>query len=282
MLVSENISEIRKRRWLKNGETWGLVPTMGFLHKGHLSLVRQAQQENDAVCVSIFVNPIQFNRKQDFDTYPVDMKKDLALLEKEGVDLVWTPKADQLYPRNFQTYVDVTQITQFLEGAARPGHFRGVTTIVAILFNVFQPTRAYFGQKDAQQVAVIRRMVEDLLFNLTIKTCPTMREADGLAMSSRNTNLTEDAREQAPVLYQTLAEARRLMEEGEESAVKIKQFMQEKIEQTSLALIDYISVADPVTLQELETIQGEALISLAVFFGEVRLIDNVVFSRNTQ
>ncbi|KAA3660316.1 MAG: 4-phosphopantoate--beta-alanine ligase, partial [Calditrichaeota bacterium] len=164
MLVTENIQEIRALRWKDSNDTWGLVPTMGFLHEGHLSLVRQARQENNRVGVSIFVNPIQFNRKRDFQTYPIDRQRDCELLKEEGVDAVWMPKAGQIYSKEFQTYIEVTGITQFLEGAARPGPFRGVATIVAILFNVFQPTRAYFGQKDAQQVAVIRRLIEDLKF----------------------------------------------------------------------------------------------------------------------
>lgn len=279
MFVTEKISEIRQQRWKDKNASWGLVPTMGYLHAGHLSLVRAAREENRRVAVSIFVNPIQFNRKSDFESYPSNLEQDLNLLKAEGVDLVWVPKTSDIYNENFQSYVEIEKITSVLEGAARPGHFRGVTTIVAILFNVFQPDRAYFGQKDAQQEAVIRRMVEDLHFNLEIRTCPIIREKDGLAMSSRNVNLSKQARQECPVLYRSLLLGKKLLEEGEQNAAIVRAAMMEEIEKQPLAKIDYVSIADPVTLQELEKVEDKALLSLAVFWGEVRLIDNIVFSQ---
>ena len=276
MEVFERIADVRKRRWTNPSESWGFVPTMGFLHDGHISLVKKAREENDHVGVSIFVNPKQFNRKSDFDSYPIDIDSDLERLKEAGADLVWIPDAHHVYPDHFQTYVDVAEITKELEGAARPGHFKGVTTIVSILFNVFQPTRAYFGQKDAQQVAVIQRMVKDLQFNLDIIVCPTMREKDGLAMSSRNVNLSTKARKQAPVLYQSLLAAQKAIETGERSCAVIRNKMVNIIKQAELANIDYVSTADPITLKEIETIKKGVLISLAVYFGEVRLIDNLL------
>ncbi|KAA3615968.1 MAG: pantoate--beta-alanine ligase [Calditrichaeota bacterium] len=278
MIVSEIISEIRHKRWEDKSASWGLVPTMGSLHEGHLSLVRQAREENNRVAASIFVNPIQFNRKNDYDSYPTNLASDLELLEREGVDLVWTPQKSLVYPEIFQTYIDVTQLSKVLEGAARPGHFQGVTTIVAILFNVFQPTRAYFGQKDAQQEAVIRRMVEDLHFNIEIRSCPTVREKDGLAMSSRNANLTKKARAAAPVLFRALNLAKVAIEKGEISSKNIYQLLKNEIEKSECAQIDYISIADQKTLNEIKIIAGNVLISLAVFWDEVRLIDNIRIS----
>lgn len=270
------VEAIRQARWADPLASWGLVPTMGFLHEGHLSLVRQARQENERVGVSIFVNPIQFNNPADLAAYPHDLERDLALLAEEGVDLVWTPRPDIVYPSGFQTYVTVEEVSQYLEGPARPGHFRGVTTVVAKLFNVFQPQRAYFGQKDAQQAVVIKRMVQDLNFNLEIVVCPIVREADGLAMSSRNVNLSPAARRQATCLYRALSAARQALARGERNAVNLRGLMLEIIGTADLARVDYVSVADPDTLQELELVQGRALLSLAVFVGGVRLIDNMV------
>lgn len=279
MKTFTQVDDIRRERWADPQATWGLVPTMGFLHEGHLSLVRRARQENDRVGVSIFVNPTQFNNPNDLATYPRDLNRDLALLEQEGATLVWTPTPDVVYPPGFQTYVEVEEVTQYLEGPSRPGHFRGVATIVGKLFNVFQPHRAYFGQKDAQQVVVIKQMVRDLNFNLDIVVCPIVREADGLAMSSRNANLSPEARAQATCLYRALTAAKEAFEAGERNAEQLRAMMREVIAGASLARIDYVSVAHPTTLQELETIKEGALFSMAVFVGGVRLIDNMVVKK---
>lgn len=275
MQVYSEITDIRQARWKEPGATWGLVPTMGFLHEGHLNLVRRARNENDRVGVSIFVNPIQFNETKDLDNYPRDLQRDLTLLEEEGVDLVWTPTPKQVYPENFQTYITVEKISQPLEGNARPGHFRGVTTVVAKLFNIFQPHRAYFGQKDAQQVAVIKQMADDLNFNLEIIICPTVREADGLAMSSRNARLSPQGREDAAWLYRSLTNARVAFEQGIRDAQKLKSIILKTLQGKNIR-VDYISVANPVTLQELEIVSQQALISMAAYIEEVRLIDNMI------
>ncbi|MBN2090914.1 pantoate--beta-alanine ligase [candidate division KSB1 bacterium] len=275
MQVFSEIVDIRQARWKEPSTRWGLVPTMGFLHEGHLNLVRRARNENDRVGVSIFVNPIQFNETKDLVHYPRDLQRDLALLEKEGVDLVWTPTPEQVYPENFQTYITVEKISQPLEGKARPGHFRGVTTVVSKLFNIFQPDRAYFGQKDAQQVAVIKQMADDLNFNLEIIICPTVREADGLAMSSRNARLSPQGREDAAWLYRSLTNARVAFEQGIRDAQKLKGIILKTLQEKNIR-VDYISIVNPVTLQELEIIQQEALVSLAAFVDEVRLIDNMI------
>jgi pantoate--beta-alanine ligase len=276
MNVCTEISDIRTRRWAEPLTTWGLVPTMGYLHEGHLSLVRRARQENDRVGVSIFVNPTQFNNPNDLVAYPRDMERDLALLREAGVDLVWTPMPEMVYPPGYQTYVEVEEVTRPLEGAARPGHFRGVATIVAKLFNVFQPQRAYFGQKDAQQVVVIKRMVADLNFNLEIIVGPTIREADRLAMSSRNARLSPAARQSATCLYRALLAAKSAFEQGQRSAESLRAIMRAIIEPTPLARLDYASVAQPDTLAELDLVEEKALFSLAVFVDEVRLIDNMM------
>ena len=276
MKVLAKITDVRSERWSDPLATWGLVPTMGFLHEGHLSLVRHARQENDRVGVSIFVNPSQFNNPDDLVSYPRHLERDLSLLKKEGVDLVWTPTVEIVYPSNYQTYVEVEQVTRPLEGASRSGHFRGVATVVAKLFNVFQPQRAYFGQKDAQQVVVIKRMVQDLNFNLQIVACPTIREADGLAMSSRNANLSPTARQKATCLYQALLAAKHAFAEGQRDAEQLRATMREVIESTDMAHVDYVSVAHPETLAELNEVEDSALFSLAVFVDGVRLIDNMV------
>lgn len=278
MNTFSKVSDIRAQRWADPLVTWGLVPTMGYLHEGHLALVRRAREENDRVGVSIFVNPIQFNNPNDLTAYPRNMERDLALLKEAGADLVWTPTPDIVYPPGYQTYVEVEDVTRPLEGAARPGHFRGVATVVAKLFNVFQPQRAYFGQKDAQQVVVIKRMVEDLNFNLEIVVHPTVREADGLAMSSRNARLSAAARESATCLYRALLTAKIAFEQGQRSAESLRAVMRAVIEATPLARLDYVSVAHPDTLAELDILEDRALLSLAVFVDEVRLIDNMVIA----
>lgn len=282
MNVFTEISDLRSQRWADPSTTWGLVPTMGYLHQGHLSLVRRARHENDRVGVSVFVNPTQFNNPNDLAVYPRDMERDLALLREAGVDLVWTPTPEIVYPPGYQTYVEVEEMTRPLEGAARPGHFRGVATIVAKLFNVFQPQRAYFGQKDAQQVAVIKRMVEDLNFNLEIVVGPTVREADGLAMSSRNARLSPAARQSATCLYRALLAAKSTFAQGQRRADSLRAAMRAVVESTPLARLDYASVAHPTTLAELELIKDHALLSLAVFVDEVRLIDNMIVEIDAQ
>ena len=272
----EKISDIRVERWAYPGLNWGLVPTMGYLHDGHLSLVRRARQENDRVAASIFVNPTQFNDPADLSAYPRDLEADLALLKREGVDLVWTPPPDVVYPADFQTYVQVDRVSQLLEGASRPGHFRGVTTVVAKLFNVFQPDRAYFGQKDAQQVVVIKRMALDLNFNLDIVICPTVREHDGLALSSRNANLSSAARQQATCLYLALSAAKSAFEAGQRRATDLRRYMLDAIKTADMAEVVYVSVADPESLNELDVVERSALLSLAVSVEGVRLIDNML------
>jgi len=276
MKVFSEISEVRKCRWRDASLNWGLVPTMGLLHEGHLSLVRRARNENQKVGVSIFVNPIQFNNQQDLVSYPRDLERDLELLRKEGVDLVWTPTPNIVYATDFQTFVEVERITRPLEGKARPGHFRGVTTMVAKIFNVFQPHRAYFGQKDAQQAVVIRQMVRDLNFNLDLISCPTVRETDGLAMSSRNARLSPAARRQAVCLFRALTAAENAFHAGARNAAKLKSVMEKTTEPFDKARIDYISVAHPETLDELTAINEKALLSLALFIDDLRLIDNLI------
>jgi pantoate--beta-alanine ligase len=279
MQVVSKIQDVRTIRWADPDLTWGLVPTMGALHEGHLSLVRRARAENDRVGVSIFVNPIQFNQQADLDSYPRTLEQDSALLQAEGVDLIWAPPDGEVYPPDFQTYVTVTEVTQPLEGAARPGHFRGVTTVVAKLFNVFQPTRAYFGQKDAQQAAVIKQMVRDLAFNLEIVVCPIVREPDGLAMSSRNRLLNPAERQAATVLYRALNAAQNAWDQGRPDGNNLRATMQAVIEQEPLARIDYVSAADPHTLAEIEGHADSVLLSMAVFVGTTRLIDNLLLDR---
>ena len=275
MLVTEKINAVRATRWTDPALTWGLVPTMGYLHAGHLSLVKRARAENDRVAVSIFVNPTQFAAGEDLSTYPRDMAGDLAQLSAENVDLVFTPTPAVMYPAGFQTDVIVNDVSKMLEGASRPTHFKGVATVVAKLFNIVQPTRTYFGQKDAQQTIVLKRMVADLNLNVDLIVMPTIREADGLAMSSRNKYLTAPQREQATVLYKALRAAIALLDGGERDANVVRALMTQMISAESLARLDYVSVADSITLQELDAIDSSALLSLAVHFGSTRLIDNL-------
>lgn len=274
MKVVETISEMKQvRRALK--EPVGFVPTMGYLHEGHISLVRAAKAENKSVVVSIFVNPTQFGPKEDLSKYPRDLKRDLAMLEKVGTDVVFFPVDKEMYPPGYDTWVDVDKLTKRLEGASRPTHFHGVTTIVTKLFNIVEADNAYFGQKDAQQALVIQKMAKDLNMNVRVIVCPTVREPDSLAMSSRNVYLTPEQRKQATVLHRSLTLAKDLYTKGERNATKIQQQMTELIQKEPLAVIDYISIASPDTLEELETIQGKALVSMVVKFGNTRLLDNV-------
>lgn len=281
MKVVTGIAELRLLRE-KQPAPFGLVPTMGFLHEGHLSLVRRARQECSSVSVSIFVNPTQFSPQEDLEAYPRDLDRDLSLLRKEGVDLLWKPTAEEMYPADFQTWVEVETMTQALEGLHRPGHFRGVTTVVAKLFNVVQPDRAYFGQKDAQQAAVIRRMVQDLNIPLEVVVCPTVREPDGLAMSSRNSYLNDEQRKAAAVLYQALQTATEKFEEGERDADALRTLMSRVLAGEPLAKTQYVSVADVDTLEELFGDIDRALLSMAVYVGKTRLIDNMVIGGRDQ
>lgn len=276
MQVIDNIPALRQARTQIRGRL-GVVPTMGALHAGHLSLVEAARAENDAILATIFVNPTQFAANEDLAAYPRDLPRDLDLLDKAGVDFVFTPTPDLMYPPGYQTYINVEQVSQGLEGARRPGHFRGVATVVAKLFNLTQPTVAYFGQKDAQQVAVIRQMVHDLNFPLEIAVCPTMRELDGLAMSSRNVYLNIEQRQAATVLYRALQSAAAAYAAGERDPEKLRQTMFDILRTEPLAAPDYVSVADVRTLQELsQPIDAPMLASLTVGIGKTHLLDNFI------
>ena len=275
MKTVESLSELwNTRRELP--EPLGLVPTMGFLHEGHISLVERAREECASVVVSIFVNPTQFAPEEDLESYPRDIDKDLKMLEATGADLVWMPTAKKMYPEGFQTWVDVEEVTKPLEGDMRPGHFRGVTTVVAKLFTGVQPQKAYFGQKDAQQVAVIQQMTRDLNFPIDIVVCPTVREKDGLAMSSRNSYLNAKERKAATVLYRALTAAETAYKDGERSGDALRKMMEDTINAEPLAKSQYISCADRITLEELDEIENGALLSMAVHVGKTRLIDNLV------
>ncbi|HMM99716.1 MAG TPA: pantoate--beta-alanine ligase [Anaerolineales bacterium] len=275
MMIVSSLDELRAARLLLDGRL-GLVPTMGYLHEGHLSLARRAREECDSVVASIFVNPTQFGPTEDLSKYPRDLDRDLSLLEAAGVDLVWTPDNETIYPPGFSTWVEVEGLTKPLEGAARPGHFRGVTTVVAKLFNAVQPQAAYFGQKDAQQAAVVRKMTRDLNFPVEIVVCPTVREADGLAMSSRNSYLSPEERKSAVVLFRALTAAREAFERGERDAESLRKVMSATLASEPRARTQYVSCADYDTLEELGTVTGKALLSMAVFIGKTRLIDNFV------
>ncbi len=278
MKLTSSIPELRALRWQDPTLTWGLVPTMGFLHEGHLALVRQARAENDRVAVTIFVNPAQFAPSEDLSTYPRNLERDLALLRAEQVDMVFTPDTPTIYPPDFQSFITVEKVTQRLEGASRPTHFRGVATVVAKLFNLVQPTRAYFGQKDAQQTVVIRQMVRDLNFNLEMIIGPTVREPDGLALSSRNQYLSGAERAAATILNRALMKVEHAFHQGERRAERLRQTIQQTIASEPLARLDYASIADATTLDELDTLDRPALASLAVFIGRTRLIDNIILT----
>ena len=268
------------RKLRRDSKTVAFVPTMGALHEGHLTLVREARQTADVVVVSIFVNPAQFNDKGDLDRYPRDLTADAAMLAEYDVDYVFAPEPSEVYPEGFSTYVYVEGVSDGLEGAARPGHFRGVATVVTILFNTVRPDKAFFGQKDAQQAAVIRRLATDLGFETEIVTVPTVREESGLAMSSRNELLSPDDREKAAVIFRALREAKIAFRNGARNASELVEIARRTIETEPAALIDYVSAVDAETLEPVEDIDDrEVLLSTAVFFGKVRLIDNVVINR---
>jgi pantoate--beta-alanine ligase len=260
------------------GQSIGLVPTMGALHEGHASLIRAAREETGVVVVSIFVNPLQFGPNEDLDRYPRNPEADLAVCTREGVDLAFAPEAQTLYPGGACTYVEVQGLEDVLCGPSRPGHFRGVATVVLKLFNIVQPDKAYFGQKDAQQTRIIQQLVRDLNLPVQIRVCPIVREPDGLALSSRNRYLNAEERRNATVLYRTLMEVRRRIEQGETAGNKLRRFIKERIEQTPGALLDYAEIVSADTLQPLERIHGHMLVALAVKFGGTRLIDNVTFT----
>ena len=275
MKVVETIAEMRQLRE-QLIEPVGFVPTMGYFHEGHLSLIRRARAENPSVVVSIFVNPAQFGPQEDFSSYPRDPQRDLAILEKEKTDVVFMPSVAEMYPAGFDSRVEVGKVTERLEGASRPGHFRGVATVVAKLFNIVQPNRAYFGQKDAQQALVIKKMVADLNMDLEIIVLPTVRDSDGLATSTRNAYLNHKERQAATVLYKALTLAQGLWSQGERDAEHIREQMRALIQKEPLATIDYVSIAEPETLEEMDRVKTPALVSLAVKIGSTRLIDNIV------
>ena len=269
------------RNWVqtarKVNETVCLVPTMGFFHEGHLSLIREGRKLCDRVVVSIFVNPAQFGENEDLDAYPVDLEKDKSLAASEGVDAVFLPSAEQMYPSGFQTYVELTRIPEHLCGVSRPDHFKGVATVVTKLFHIVKPDRAVFGRKDYQQLLVIRRMVKDLNFDITIDGAPIVREADGLAMSSRNTYLTEKERTSALSLSRSLDLAGEIIDRGERNASRLAHEMEQLILSHPGTQIDYVKPADPETLETVETIRGPLLVALAVRVGGTRLIDNRIY-----
>ncbi len=275
MIAVTGIEELNNLRRKLKGPT-GFVPTMGFLHEGHLSLVREARKHNQTVIVSIFVNPAQFGPSEDFQTYPKDIKHDLEILRKEGVDIVFTPSSEEMYPEDYSTWIEVAGLTEKLEGASRPGHFKGVATIVLKLLNITRPDVVYFGQKDAQQAIVIKHLVRDLNVPVNVIVMPTIRQPDGLALSSRNYYLSKEENEAATIIYKSLRLASKLYQNGERSPVKIKQAMTELIRSEPLVTIDDISIALPENLEELDIVNGQALVSLAVWIGKTRLIDNII------
>ncbi|NPA39420.1 MAG: pantoate--beta-alanine ligase [Thermodesulfobacteria bacterium] len=274
----KNIKEMQKlaEEWRKEGIKIGFVPTMGFLHEGHLSLVRIAKKLAQKVVVSIFVNPLQFGPQEDFRDYPRDIERDKKLLEAEEVDVVFIPEAEEMYPQGFQTYVEVTELTKGLCGAFRPGHFKGVTTVVLKLFNIVKPHIAVFGEKDYQQLMVIKRMVKDLNLDIEIVGAPIVREKDGLAMSSRNTYLSEEERKSALSLYKALQKAQELVNSGIKDVKQLKEELKNFIHQHPYTKVQYIEFVNPETLESVEKVDNPTLCALAVFVGKARLIDNAI------
>ncbi|MFD3156040.1 pantoate--beta-alanine ligase [Haloimpatiens sp. FM7330] len=278
MKIASTIEEVRKYiiEWKKEGFSVGLVPTMGYLHEGHESLIKKSASDNDKTVVSVFLNPIQFGKNEDLDTYPSDIDRDLNKCKNCGADLIFTPQVSEMYFNDFCTYVNVDNLTKGLCGAKRPGHFKGVCTIVSKLFNIVTPDKAYFGQKDAQQLAVIKRMVRDLNFNIKIIGCPIVREEDGLAKSSRNSYLSSEERKASLILYKSLMKAKKLFEKNEFDSNKIKQNIIEVINTEPLAKIDYVEIVDNTSLKPVNEIKNSTLIALAVYIGKTRLIDNII------
>jgi pantoate--beta-alanine ligase len=281
MNVVTTIKQVREqvKVWRQAGYSIGLVPTMGFLHEGHQSLMAAAKKDNQKVIVTIFVNPIQFGPSEDLDSYPRDLERDKIACEQMGVDLIFHPTAREMYMPNFSSYVDVNNLTDALCGKRRPGHFKGVCTVVTKLFNITQPDRAYFGQKDAQQLAVIKRMVSDLNFDIDIIGCPIVREADGLAKSSRNSYLSENERKAAVCLYQAIECAKKMIKQGEKSVTVIKKAMDDVISNQPLAKIDYIEFVDLASLASINMLAKDSLCALAVYIGKTRLIDNFIYQQ---
>lgn len=276
MEVVSTIKEVRAqvKAWKKEGLTIGFVPTMGYLHEGHGSLITKARENNDKVVVSIFVNPMQFGPTEDLASYPRDLEKDSAYCEELGADLIFHPEPEEMYTKDFCSYVDMDILTKELCGLSRPVHFRGVCTVVSKLFHIVTPDRAYFGQKDAQQLAIIRRMVEDLNMDIEIVGCPIVREADGLAKSSRNTYLSKEERKAALCLSRSIQIGQSLIEAGEKDAEKVLTKMKEEINKEALAKIDYVKCVNGLTMQQVTSIEGPILVALAVYIGKTRLIDN--------
>ena len=278
MKVVKTIQEVRAqvREWRKEGLTIGLVPTMGYLHEGHQSLIRKSVSENDRTVVSVFVNPIQFGPNEDLEAYPRDLNRDRKAVEEAGGDLIFHPEPSEMYPGHFTSFIDTTETTELLCGAVRPIHFRGVCTVVGKLFNIVLPDKAYFGQKDAQQLATIRRFVRDLNFPVEIVACPIVREEDGLAKSSRNTYLNPQERQAALILSKSLKLGKAAIEQGERSAQRIIDIIRQNLQTEPLARVDYVEVVDFENIQRVETIQGETLVAIAVYIGKTRLIDNFI------
>ncbi len=284
MQIVETVAEVREqvKAWRAEGLTVGLVPTMGYLHEGHKSLIDRAVAENDRVVVSVFVNPMQFGPSEDLESYPRDMDRDAALCEKAGASLIFHPDPSEMYHEDFSSFVDMNTLTGGLCGKTRPIHFRGVCTVVAKLFNIVTPDRAYFGQKDAQQLAVIRHMVSDLSFGIEIVGCPIIREEDGLAKSSRNTYLSKQERQAALVLSKSLALGKQALEAGEKDAAKVRSVILDNLEKEPLAKVDYVEVVDWNTLEPVSQVEDSVLVAIAVYIGKTRLIDNFIWERSTK
>ena len=278
MKVVGTIKEVRElvKEWKKNGETVGFVPTMGYLHEGHGSLITKARENNDKVVVSIFVNPMQFGPTEDLDSYPRDLEKDSKFCECLGADLIFHPEPEEMYHDDFSSYVDMSVLTEELCGLSRPVHFRGVCTVVTKLFNIVQPDNAYFGQKDAQQLAIIKHMVQDLNMDINVVGCPIVREEDGLAKSSRNTYLSQEERKAALILSKTVKLAKELIDAGEKDADVVVAKMKENIETEPMARIDYVKAVNGLTMQQQKEIKAPMLIAMAVYIGKTRLIDNMI------
>lgn len=278
MQVVKTIQEVRAivKAWRKEGLTVGLVPTMGYLHEGHQSLIRKSAEQNDRTVVSVFVNPIQFGPNEDLEAYPRDLNRDMQAVEEAGGNIIFNPEPSEMYPDHFTSFIDTTETTELLCGAVRPIHFRGVCTVVGKLFNIVCPDRAYFGQKDAQQLATIKRFVRDLDFDIEIVPCPIVREDDGLAKSSRNTYLSAEERQAALILSKSLKKGKEAIENGERQAAAVINIIKENLQTEPLARIDYVEVVDFTNIQRVERIEGETLVAIAVYIGKTRLIDNFI------